>query len=102
VAAVCCCFSLVAVIAALVVIRIALQFLVQAAGLLALRRQRPQASRPFRMPLYPLPALLAILGFVYVLLARTHSWAQLRYAGVIVVVGLLLYGLRVLFQLRSA
>src|SRR6185312_2368547 len=78
VAALFCFFSLAEVIAALVVIRIALQFLVQAIGLLVLRRWRPDAPRPFRMWWYPAPALLAIAGFLYVLLARTQSWRQLR------------------------
>lgn len=94
VAAVCCFFSLAQVIAALVVIRITLQFLVQAVGLLVLRFRRPGLPRPFRMWLFPVPVILAILGFLYVLLARTQSWRQLRYAGVILIVGLILYGLR--------
>ncbi len=54
-----CFFSIVDVIAALVVIRIALQFLVQAIGLIVLRIRRPDLPRPFRMWLYPLPALIA-------------------------------------------
>ncbi|MGH9417512.1 MAG: APC family permease [Terriglobales bacterium] len=94
VAALFCFFSLVEVIAALVVIRIALQFLVQAIGLLVVRVRRPELRRPFRMWWYPVPVVLAILGFLYVLLARTHSWRQLRYAGVILIVGLILYGFR--------
>ena len=94
-AAVFCLFSLSAVIAALVVIRIALQFLLQAVGLLVLRRRRGAAAvpRPFRMAAYPVPVLLAIAGFIYVLLARTSSWQQLRYAGVIAVVGIASYAL---------
>jgi len=92
-AAVFCLFSLSEVIAALVVIRIALQFLMQAVGLLVLRRRRGGVPRPFRMPAYPAPVLLAIAGFAYVLFARTRSWQQLRYAGVIAIVGLALYAL---------
>lgn len=101
-AAACCFLSLAEVIAALVVIRIALQFLVQAVGLLVLRARHPELLRPFRMGWYPVPALLAIAGFVYVLLARTQSWVQLRYAGIILVAGLLLYGLRQLARRRAA
>src|SRR5450755_756935 len=58
VAALFCFFSLADVIAALVVIRITLQFLVQAIGVIVLRIRRPDLPRPFRMWLYPLPALL--------------------------------------------
>jgi len=47
-----------------------IQFLVQAVGLLWLRATRPDFPAPFRMWLYLIPALLAILGFVYVLIQR--------------------------------
>ncbi len=55
------------VIVALVVLRIVLQFGLQAAGLLWLRAMRPEVRRPFRMWLYPLPALMALAGFALVL-----------------------------------
>src|SRR5438132_10709743 len=44
-----CFFSLADVIAALVVIRILLQFLAQAVGVIVLRIRRPDLPRPFRM-----------------------------------------------------
>src|SRR5581483_967156 len=50
-----CFLSLAEVIAALVVIRILLQFLVQAVGVIVLRIRRPDRPRSFRMWLYPLP-----------------------------------------------
>lgn len=102
VAALCCFFSLADVIAALVVIRIALQFLVQAIGLMVLRVRRPDLPRPFKMWWYPVPVILAILGFIYVLFARTHSIVQLRFAGVILVAGLIVYGARELALRRRA
>jgi hypothetical protein len=43
------------------------------------------------MWLYPLPALMAIAGFVYVLLARKNFLREIKYAFVILVVGLLIY-----------
>ena len=55
-AAICFCFfSLAHVIAALVVLRILLQFLMQHIGVLYLRRTQPHLARPFRIWLYPLP-----------------------------------------------
>ncbi|HUK24026.1 MAG TPA: APC family permease [Terriglobales bacterium] len=90
-AALCCFLSLAEVIAALVVIRITLQFLVQAIGLIILRIRRPDLPRPFRMWLYPLPALLASVGFVFVLFSRTNSLLQIRYALVILITGIVLY-----------
>src|SRR5262249_3262810 len=94
VAALFCFLSLADVIAALVVIRITLQFLVQAVGLIVLRFRRPDLPRPFRMWFYPVPALLASFGFCYVLVMRTNSLKQIRYALVILVTGLLLYFIR--------
>ena len=86
-----CFFSLADVIAALVVIRITLQFLVQAIGAILLRIRRPDLPRPFRMWLYPLPALAASAGFIFVLFSRTNSMAQIRYAAVILITGLIVY-----------
>jgi amino acid transporter len=89
-----CFFSLADVIAALVVIRITLQFLVQAIGVIVLRIRRPDLPRPFRMWLYPLPALLASIGFIFVLVSRTNSLKQVRYALVILITGIVIYLVR--------
>jgi amino acid transporter len=86
-----CFFSLADIIAALVVIRITLQFLVQAVGVIVLRIRRPDLPRPFRMWLYPLPALLASVGFIFVLVSRTNSLKQVRYALVILITGIAIY-----------
>ncbi|HKD01308.1 MAG TPA: APC family permease [Terriglobales bacterium] len=94
VAALFCLASLADIIAALVVIRILLQFLVQAVGLMVLRVRQPGLPRPFRMWLYPLPALIASVGFVFILFSRTNSLKQLRYAVVILVSGLVIYLIR--------
>ncbi|HYY68741.1 MAG TPA: APC family permease [Terriglobales bacterium] len=91
-----CLLRLADVIAALVVIRIVIQFLVQAVGLLILRTRRPEAPRPFRMWLYPLPVLAAIAGFFFVLISRQNFLKEVRYAGVILVAGLLIFSLRAL------
>ncbi len=89
-----CLLRLADVIAALVVIRISLQFVIQAIGLIVFRVRRPDVPRPFRMWLYPLPALLAIGGFVFILFVRVNSMRELRYAIVITIVGVLIYLLR--------
>jgi basic amino acid/polyamine antiporter, APA family len=89
-----CFLSLADVIAGLVVIRITLQFLVQAIGLIVLRVSRPDLSRPFRMWLYPLPALAASVGFLFVLVSRTNSLTQIRYAALILISGVTIYLLR--------
>ncbi|MGB7555317.1 MAG: APC family permease, partial [Candidatus Korobacteraceae bacterium] len=89
-----CLLRLADVIAALVVIRILLQFIVQAVGLMVLRRRQPDLPRPFRMWLYPVPALLAIAGFLFILVARQNFLREIRYAVVILVVGLAIYLVR--------
>src|SRR6266496_2271396 len=89
-----CFFSLADVISALVVIRILLQFLLQAVGVILLRIQRPQMPRPFRMWLYPIPALLAMLGFTYIVIKRHDSLKEIRYAAVILIIGLIIYTVR--------
>jgi amino acid transporter len=94
IAAVFCFFRLADVIAALVVIRIIVQFLAQTAGVVVLRARRPELPRPFRMWLYPLPAALAFLGFVYVLLMRPHFQKEVRLAFVLIAAGLAVYLLR--------
>lgn len=81
-------------IAALVVIRIVLQFLVQAVGLIVLRIRRPDMPRPFRMWLYPVPALVACAGFLFILFNRANALKEVRYAVVILVTGLAIYMIR--------
>ncbi len=89
-----CFLSLGDVIAALVVIRILLQFLVQAMGSIVLRIRRPDLPRPFRMWLYPLPALLASAGFLFILISRKNFLKEIRYAAVILTLGLVIYLIR--------
>ena len=89
-----CLFSLADVVSALVVLRICLQFLLQHVGILWLRRTRPDMPRPFRMWLYPLPALVGIAGFTYILIARAHSSRELALAAFVFVAGSALYGIR--------
>ena len=86
-----CFFRLADVIAALVVIRIMLQFLLQAAGVMVLRLRRPEMPRPFRMWMYPLPALLAMGGFLYVLFGRSNFGREIRYALLILISGTALF-----------
>jgi basic amino acid/polyamine antiporter, APA family len=89
-----CFLSLTDLIAALVVIRILLQFLMQAVGLIVLRIRRPDLPRPFRMWLYPLPALIAAGGFVFIVISRANSLTQIRYALLILITGLAIYFVR--------
>jgi amino acid transporter len=89
-----CTLRLADVIAALVVIRLLVQFLAQTIGLVVLRVREPNLERPFRMWLYPLPAVVAFFGFVYVLFMRVNFSKEINYALVVIAVGSILYGVR--------
>ena len=59
-------FSLGTVIDALIVTRIIVQFMGQIVGLILLRRRAPDMPRPYRMWMYPVPGVIALLGWLFV------------------------------------
>ena len=87
VACVCCFFSLGDVIAALVVLRILLQFAMQHVGVMVLRARRPEMPRPFKMWAYPLPPVLALCGFAYVVVSRPDFSREVMLAVAVAVMG---------------
>lgn len=58
---------------ALLTTRIVVQFAGQIGALVLLRRMKPELERPFRMWLYPLPALLALAGWTYLLVTTDRT-----------------------------
>lgn len=62
-------FRLSDVISAILAMRILIQFIGQAIGLILLRKARGAQSFPWKMPLFPLPAYLAILLWAGILLS---------------------------------
>ena len=89
-----CTFRLADLVAALVVIRIMMQFILQAIGVMVFRKRQPTHERPFRMWLYPLPALLALAGFVYILISRKNFEREVILATVLIIVGTIAYLIR--------
>jgi amino acid transporter len=63
---ICSFFSLDLVIDALISTRILVQFIGQICALILLRRNAPDMSRPYKMWLYPLPSLIALIGWVFI------------------------------------
>jgi amino acid transporter len=63
--------SLGTVIAALVTMRILVQFIGQIGAVTLLRRRAPDMPRPYRMWLYPLPSLVALLGWIFIFATTT-------------------------------
>ncbi|CAN5269649.1 APC family permease [soil metagenome] len=58
-------FDLSTVIDVLIVTRILEQFIAQGIGVMILRRTQPNRPRPFRIWFYPLPCLLALIGWTF-------------------------------------
>ncbi|WP_110685048.1 APC family permease [Salinicola aestuarinus] len=62
------------VIQLLTTVMILVQSVAQIAALFVLRRQRKELPRPYRMWLYPIPAVIALVGWVYIyLLADSNA-----------------------------
>lgn len=59
-------FTLKEVISAILAMRILVQFVAQAVGVVRLRQRKGTAGLPFRMWLYPLPVVLSILIWLFV------------------------------------
>ncbi len=64
-----CLLNLDALINALIVIQVLVQFLAQVFAVTLIRRNRPDILRPFSMPLYPITSIVAFLGWLYILAA---------------------------------
>ena len=69
---VCSLLPLGLVIDALITTRILVQFVGQVFAVMLLRANRPDMPRPFRMWLYPVPAIVALAGWIFLLL--TSGW----------------------------
>jgi len=65
-------FSLDQVVSALITTRVLVQFMGQILALPLLRRKLPESQRPYRMWLYPVPAVVAFLGWCFVF--GTSGW----------------------------
>jgi amino acid transporter len=64
-----CFFSLGQLVSWLIQVQILLQFVWQCAAVMLLRRYRPDIPKPFRMWLYPLPALVSLGMWLYIFLS---------------------------------
>ncbi len=66
-------FNLSTVISMLTAVIVIVQSLGQVAALTVLRRRQPNLKRPYRMWLYPLFSIIALIGWVYVFVASGFS-----------------------------
>ena len=61
-----CFFSLGQLVSWLIQVQILLQFIWQCAAVILLRRYRPDVAKPFRMWLYPVPAVVSLAMWIYI------------------------------------
>ena len=85
-------FGLPEVIGSLVATRVLVQYLPQAIGFFVLRFRAPDMPRPFRMWLYPLPGIISIAGWLYIL--ATSARKSLIFASAVFVAGSIAYAIK--------
>lgn len=89
VSALVCFLNLEVLINALIVIQVLIQFIAQVVAVTLIRRNRPDISRPFQMPLYPVTSIIALLGWVYILIASGASYILAGFG--LLIIGVLCY-----------
>src|SRR5258708_16926466 len=100
VAAAFCFVPLKQVLQAILSIRAIIPFMAQIAGALILRRRDPDRPRPFRMWLYPMPAIIALGLWSYIVISPEKG---MKVGGLWVMsAGLIFYALRELLAKRQA
>ncbi len=82
-------FRLSDIISAILAMRIMIQFIGQAIGLLLLRSKKNGVEFPYKMPLFPLPVILAVAMWLFILFS-TGSKLMLGGIGV-TIIGLIIY-----------
>ncbi len=94
-----CLFSLESLITALIVTQTLLQFAAQCVAVILLRRTRRGVSEPnadvYRMPLFPLPAVIALAGWTYIVV--TSGARYMAVAGSFLLIGVAVF----LFRARQ-
>lgn len=89
-------FKLSETISAILAMRIMIQFIGQAVGLLILRNKKNAAAFPYKMPLFPLPVIVAILMWLFILIS---TGTKLMFSGLIVIfLGAIVYFIKARIQ----
>jgi amino acid transporter len=86
---VCASFSLATVIAALLATRILVQFIGQIVAVQLLRQRQPALPRPFRIWLYPVPSVIALIGWSFIFV--TTEWRVIAFGFGLLALGLLFF-----------
>ena len=87
------CFSLLfkmkEIISAIIIMRILIQFVSQSAGILLLHYQKKEEKLPWRMPFYPIPALIGITVWLFIFYTAELKYKLFAFG--IIASGILLY-----------
>ncbi|WDF57043.1 APC family permease [Mucilaginibacter sp. KACC 22063] len=82
-------FKMKEVITAIITMRIIIQFLGQAFGVLLWHKNKPKDTRPYKMWLFPIPAIIAIVVWLFILITSPLEFILLACG--IIFTGLILY-----------
>jgi len=82
-------FKLTDVITAILTMRIIVQFVGQSAGVLYWHWKKPADKRPYKMKLFPLPAIIGIIIWLFILF--TSPWHFIVGAAGIILAGIIIY-----------
>lgn len=89
-------FKLSEAISAILAMRIMIQFIGQAVGLLILRSKKDKNDFPYKMPLFPAPVILAILMWLFILIS---TGSTLMISGLVIIfLGAIVYFIKAKFQ----
>ena len=89
VTAIACLFTLQSILNALISVSIVVQFIGGIGALVILRRKQPELRRPYRQWLYPVPCIIALVGWVYIFISS--GWSAIELAIIWTVLGVVAY-----------
>ena len=90
-------FKLSLVINAILAMRIIIQFIGQAVGVVLLRKRNGTNNLPYKMALYPLPVIVAILIWSFIFMSTGDE--MILYGLVVIILGVLAYYLSKKYRL---
>ncbi|MCW2511915.1 MAG: amino acid permease [Mycobacterium sp.] len=82
-------FTLTTIINAAVATLVIIQSLAQVAAIVVLRRRQPNLVRPYKQWLYPVPTIIALVGWVYIYVSAT--WLSIGLSFGWIVIGCIAY-----------
>jgi len=82
-------FSLQSILNVLIAVSIIVQFIGGIGALVILRRKQPELRRPYHQRLYPVPCIIALVGWIYIFVSS--GWSAIELALIWMVFGIVAY-----------